>query len=214
MAAPSIENEPINGNYIQTLCYLGNKFTPTNGSWMQTFASEFAGEFNTGSYLLDMAYGIWLDTIGIGDFELVNGNCWQSLFVWTGLKDMADALAVTYPKFGQYPYNGSWENTIMQLLIIQNSGVIPMPSLGIITVISYVPNQTNAMGANQYNIQIDGDTNGVGAIFKFSATTPGKIKIAVINGGLGYTTGQVLFVPGDTVPGLSNDLYITINTVI
>lgn len=147
---PSINYELINGNLPQSFCNIWNGvFEILNGTWIQNsnYLTDSYGIESTGSHLMDIAYVIWLDNglnniyqldefgdvifdedgngviIGQNDFELINGNCWQSIFIWSGLKDWADTEAILGNSgFGDYPYNGSWEFTVVQLLASQNRG--------------------------------------------------------------------------------------------
>lgn len=242
---PSLNFEPLNGSFEQSIAIHSNKFEPLNGSWIAAIAAEFENYYNLnlGSHLINLTYGFWLNNglnniyqidefgnivydingepivIGQNEFQLINGNCWQSLFFWMGLDEVAQEFVDTYgasEEFLNYPYNGCWKNSVFQILHNLNYGVYPSPTIGEISKIGVTTDGINSMGATTYDISLDGDFNGTGATFHIEALSSTEIGVTIVDGGIGYNMGDVLFLPGDSIQAgnLSSDLYITVMAIV
>lgn len=123
----ALDIEPY-GDYVQSIAYCYGIFEPTNGSWIQAICEQnLTTEPLNGSWELAYAYYFYQNLFsGFEDFEIKNGNYWQticyyaqieqSIFEFIGISDI------------NYPINGSWQNNFFQLVVVTDGGgSIPMP---------------------------------------------------------------------------------------
>lgn len=205
--------EPINGNMIQTLNYLQSQFTPINGSWEQALYASIFGEIENptnGSWLYTLVYDFYNNNNGTYDgFEIINGNLWQTLCYIVGYD--YNYFFDNYGIDEQLPLNGSWLNTYMQGLILDNGGEIPIPIIGEVLEYDYNPFIDNpGDGGLSFESPINVTGTGSGLLVTVSKSSPTFLSIKLLSGGEAYNVGDIVRIPAGTISGVIVDIDITI----
>lgn len=274
--------EPINGNIIQSVCYLSNSFYTVNGSWIAALASDM--DYELGSHLLNLTYGVWINAglnyiyerdefgeivyetkyeiytipdwtpvilteaeflvltsnsdwellyqgdggvivntpllfpiiLGENEFELINGNCWQSIFTWSGLEEVAIEYGNISDDFINYPYNGSWLNSMFQIMINNTKGIYPQPA-GPISSIEWNVDVSNIIDNPVIIDTTDmgwSDGTGNGAVFEVARIDDFVVDITILDGGNNYNISETIFIPGGTFAEIIDDLTIYVTGTI